>query len=207
MRSGLVRFHDGLEGLMVPITDLSPHPLNPNNGDVEAIIISITENGYYPAPIVAHKDTKEIVVGNHRYAALMEMGSEVAPVLWVDTDTVEAIRIMLVDNRSSDLRRYDLGQQRQVLEILERAGKLAGSGYSQDYLDKLRAGDQRASEAVADANAKKEPVFLEGKSLLFLEITEEDRARFYEFTTEPDDSSRFHEMLDYVEAYRAERDD
>lgn len=200
MRSGHVRFHEALDTIMCPIAELTPHPLNPNNGDVDEIVTSILENGYYPAPIIA-TTSGQIVVGNHRYAALMELGSEVAPVLRVDTDDIESLRIMLIDNRSSDLRRYDIGQQVAVLEILERADALKGSGYNQDYLDKLREGDRKSQEAM-DSSAMNEPVYSEGKSLLFLEVTDEDRARFWEFTTEQDDSSRFHELLDMIEGMK-----
>lgn len=203
MRSGNVRFHESLTPLLVPITELTPHPENPNNGDVDAIVESILVNGYYPAPIVGDSRNGEIAIGNHRYMALMELNSELAPVLWLDSDDeIEIMRIMLVDNRSSDLRKYDMGQVEKILTILDKADALRGSGYNSDYLEKLRESDKRAQEAIERANSKNEPEYVEGKGIMFLEVTEEDRARFYELTTAMDDSARFTEILDLAEEFK-----
>ena len=201
MRSGYVKFHSALDPLMVDIDTLTPHPENANNGDVDAIIESIQENGFYPQPLVVDRRNNEIVIGNHRYFALKELGSEVAPVLFADDDgEIAMLRIMLVDNRTNDLRRYDMGQLRKVLEKLEEHRALVGSGFNQDYLDKLREGDERAAQAVADANAKKEPISLPSEvGIMFLEVTSEDKERFYRYTEGSTDSERFRQLLDIAE--------
>jgi hypothetical protein len=200
-RSGHVRFHQSITGLLQDINTLKPHPENANNGDVDAIVESILVNGFYPQPIVVNEDTNEIVIGNHRYFALMELGSELAPVLYIDSDAEATLRIMLADNRINDLRRYDMGQLKNLLERLSGTDTgLKGTGFADDYLQKLAEGDRRSSEAIADANAKRDPVPTgTGGGIMFLEVTDEDRTRFNQLTEGSSDTERFHYLLDLAE--------
>ncbi len=48
--------------------DLITHPKNPRKGNVDLIIESIEENGFYGALIV-QKSTGYILTGNHRFVA------------------------------------------------------------------------------------------------------------------------------------------
>lgn len=137
MRSGFVQFHDSLEGLMDDIDNVQPHPYNPRNGDVEAIVESISVNGFI-APIVAQRSTGYIIAGNHRYFALKEMGSEQIPVIWVDVDDIAAKRYLLADNRTSDLGQYDNGVLAQILQELNEDDSLLGTGYKEWDLEVLQ---------------------------------------------------------------------
>ena len=202
MRSGNVRFHSALDSILVDISILKPHPENANNGDVDAIVESILENGFYPQPLVVDSRNYEIVIGNHRYFALMELGSELAPVFFVDSDDeIEILKIMLVDNRTNDLRRYDMGQLAKVLEkIQSERHTLKGTGFADDYLEKLREGDRRAQEAIEQASTKKEPVSLDGdRGIMFLEISFADQERFRQLAEGSTDSERFVYLLDLAE--------
>jgi hypothetical protein len=110
-----------------PIADLRQHPDNPRNGDIELIAESLARNGQY-RPIVTATDGT-ILAGNHVYAAALSLG-------WTHLDTVtvphppesvEARRIMLVDNRASDVAAYDRPLLMQHLAALP---DLVGSGWT-----------------------------------------------------------------------------
>lgn len=137
---GNVRFASGLESLFVPINSVRQHPQNPRNGDLDVIIESIRVNGYV-APIIAQRSTGYIIAGNHRWQALHALGSDKAPVLFVDYTDEQAKRYLLVDNASSDKARNDDALMVEMLKELQgsEAG-LVGSGFTDDELNRLIAG-------------------------------------------------------------------
>ena len=117
-----------------PWAELQPHPANPRNGDTDALTESLRTNGQYK-PIVTTSDGT-ILAGNHTYAAAGELGMDTMEcvVLDIDPHGPEAKRIMLADNRTSDLGRYDEGL---LLGLLQDLGDLAGTGYTTDDLADL----------------------------------------------------------------------
>lgn len=131
-----VRYHEGAASLLEDATKVRPHPDNPRNGDVEAIMDSIRENGCY-RPIIVQASTGYVLAGNHTYAALIEMGEERIPVAWVDVDDDRAKKILLADNRTADLGRYDEALLLDLLKGLD--GDLLGTGYSPDDVDNIEA--------------------------------------------------------------------
>lgn len=135
----------GLEDLLDDISRLRPHPENPRNGDVDAIMASIRVNGVY-RPLYAQASTGYILAGNHTYAALMEMGATRAPIVWLDVDGAAARRILAVDNRASDLGRYDDAMLIDLLATIEESeGGLLGSGYTdEDMLAMMQLVEERA---------------------------------------------------------------
>lgn len=137
MISGNVKFHDGLKDLMADINEVVPHPDNPNNGDIDAVIASIRANGYV-APIIANKNTGEIIAGNHRYFALKQLESKVIPVVWVDMDSVEGIRYLLDDNHTGRLGYDDPGQLLKLLKVLEENQVLDSSSYDSHDVEQLQ---------------------------------------------------------------------
>jgi hypothetical protein len=116
----------------VKVADLSVHPENARVGNVSTIVESIQANGFYGALIV-QTGTNRILVGNHRYLAAVELGMETVPVLWADVDDDRARKIMLADNRTSDIATYD---DHLLLDLL-RAGDLDGTGYLDTDVDDL----------------------------------------------------------------------
>ena len=94
---------------------------------MEAIKESLKRNGQF-RPVVVNKrrDGYEVLAGNHTTQAARELGWEEiqAHVLQVDDNT--ARKIMLADNRTSDLATYDLEQLAQELAEVE---ELEGTGY------------------------------------------------------------------------------
>lgn len=137
MRSGFVNFHDSLDPLLEPIGVVQAHPSNPRNGDIDAIAKSIKVNGFV-APIIVQRSTGHIIAGNHRYYALLQLNSEIVPVVWVDMDDLSAKNYMLDDNRTSDLGNYDNANLVAVLEELAEAGRLEDSAYTPYDLEVLK---------------------------------------------------------------------
>jgi ParB-like chromosome segregation protein Spo0J len=120
----------------VGINEIISHPLNPREGDVGSIIQSLEAMGQY-RPIVVNKQTKHILAGNHTYLAAVQLGWEKIAVHWVDVDDMEEIKILIVDNRTSDLATYD---QQELNKLLTSTG-LNGTGFSpQDVAEILSGG-------------------------------------------------------------------
>lgn len=86
----------------VLIDSLVPYPDNPRRGDIETIADSIQINGVYK-PLIVQTSTYTILAGNHTWQAAKKLGHKEIDVVWADVDDETAKRIMLVDNRSSEL--------------------------------------------------------------------------------------------------------
>jgi hypothetical protein len=124
-----------METINVSIDTLTPFPGNPRRGNVDAIAESLEANGQF-RPIVVQAGTNYIIAGNHTVQAAEKLGwAEVAA--WVlDVDDEQAKRILLADNRTSDLGYYDDGD---LLGILTDFGAdLGGTGYALDDLTDLK---------------------------------------------------------------------
>lgn len=121
----------------VPIHELRPHPRNPRNGDIPSIIESLRINEQYRPLVIAREGT--VLCGNHTYMAALEMEWETLAVVRHDLDPYDerAIRIMLVDNRLSDLGNYDDGLLADLLAELEVESSLVGTGYRVSDLERL----------------------------------------------------------------------
>lgn len=121
----------------VPVEELRPHPRNPRVGDSSRISESLTRNGLYGC-VVAQLSTGYILAGNHTYEAASRLGAEKVPVYWVDVDDATALRILLADNRTSDLAANDERLLAQLLgEIVREARSLLGTGYDRGDYDRL----------------------------------------------------------------------
>lgn len=119
---------------LVDITLIHEHPDNPRQGDMQTIVDSLRVNGQY-APIGVQQSTGYVVYGNHRLQGARDvLGWTQMLVSWIDCDDDEATRILLVDNRTSDLGKTD---QRDLAEILGSVPTFEGTGYKPDDLEKL----------------------------------------------------------------------
>lgn len=138
-----------------PLTAVKPHPRNPRRGDVDAVQASIDRNGFYGA-IVAQQSTRHILAGNHRYLAAQAAGATEIPVIWIDVDDDHALRILLADNRTSDLADYDDETLTDLLRSIQaETGTLAGTGYTGDDLNRLlKTTDPLEEDDTEDAEAK-----------------------------------------------------
>jgi hypothetical protein len=123
----------GGETARVPLSDLRAYRRNPRRGNLEAIKASLRRNGQY-RPLIANRATMEVLVGNQTLRAMSGLGWREALVYFVDVDEEQAKRIVLVDNRTSDLAGYDT---EELVDILRELGDLTGTGYEEDDLDRL----------------------------------------------------------------------
>jgi len=131
---------------LVSVSQLQPHPRNPRRGDVDSIVESIQANQFYGACVV-QRSTGYVLAGNHRLMAAIRAGLTAVPVIWIDCDDDEALRLLLVDNRTNDLASYDDEQLADLLlEIRRDQESLAGTGYDEDALNQLLAELGRDSE-------------------------------------------------------------
>jgi len=134
-----------VETQIEPITAVRPHPDNPRQGDIGAITQSLQEFGQY-RPIVANKTTGRILVGNHTYQGAVLLGWKEIAVSWVEVDEDSEIKILLVDNRTSDLATYDkTDHQQAVTQVL---GNLNGTGYTLEDVDDIQAGSSTKQKPV-----------------------------------------------------------
>ena len=119
----------------VALTELKPYPNNPRKGNVKLIAESLSEYGQYK-PITVNKATNEILVGNHTYAAAQSLGWTEIEAVFIEVDAETAAKIVLVDNKATDLSEYD---NNALLELLERLNDLEHTGYGDDEFDDVLA--------------------------------------------------------------------
>ena len=147
--------NDGEES--IPLLSLRPHPDNPRIGQLPEIIESIRVNGWY-GRVLVQRSTRYVIAGNHRLLARQRIQAiyskpptsrppgwpedppadlDKIPVQWIACDDQTALRIMLADNRSSDLARYDHHSLHAVLDTLSDTEQwLEGTLYShEDFHD------------------------------------------------------------------------
>jgi len=116
----------------VPLASLTPHPRNPRRGDVSVIAESLRVNDQYRPIVVASDDV--IVAGNHTWRAAQVLGWDTIAIvrIGVDSESQEARRILLADNRTSDLGTYDDAELLDLLQQLDAEVGLDGIGYAED---------------------------------------------------------------------------
>lgn len=113
----------------ISVASLFEHPDNPRRGDSKAVNESIAANGFYGA-ILVQKSTGRVLAGHTRLKAAKQSGASEVPGIWLDVDDTQAKRILLADNRTSDLAYYDDDALFAVLgSILEDGSNLKGTGY------------------------------------------------------------------------------
>ena len=130
------KMHRSLQELMVPAEFISPHEMNPNNGDIEAIVESLAANGCY-RPIYAMRETGKIVAGHHLYTALVSHGHTEVPVIFLDQiDGQIDLRVLMADNKTAANAKLDEALAVNVLDELE---SLFGTGFTEEELAEMKA--------------------------------------------------------------------
>jgi ParB family chromosome partitioning protein len=128
-------------GRLVPIEDLQPNPKQPrqNVGDLAELVASVREKGVIEPLVVrpAGPGRFQIVAGERRYRAALEVGLPEVPCVVREVDDAEAMEIALIEN----LQRKDL----DAFEEADSLGALAESfGYTHEKLAE-RLGKSRSS--------------------------------------------------------------
>lgn len=117
----------------VSVHDLKLHPRNPRIGDVPGIKDSLLANGQY-GPVIVNQRTMEVLCGNHTLRAARELGWEFIEVFYVNVSDEEGTRILLADNRTSDLGDYD---NFELIRVMGELTDFAGTGWDQESYDEL----------------------------------------------------------------------
>lgn len=135
----------------VALNELQPYPNNPRKGNVKLIAESLSEYGQYK-PVTVNRATGQILVGNHTYAAAKELGWKEIAVTYIEVDEETAAKIVLIDNRATDLSEYD---NNALLELLERLNNLEHTGYGDEEFDDVLAKlEEENTPRVIDGLAK-----------------------------------------------------
>jgi len=163
---------------VVPIDSIRPYPGNPRRGNVPALAESLRRNGQYRA-LVVQKSTRYILGGNHTWQGAKAGNWPEIAVTFIDVSDEQAARIVLVDNRSSDLAGYDPELLADILGAIPDPN--IGTGYSSEDI-----------AAITRAVASTEPMDL--SSILHpinavVKETDEDRkpTRTFDMDDEPTD--------------------
>lgn len=136
-----------------------PYPGNPRRGDVTAIAESLSENAQYK-PLVVQHGTHYILVGNHTWAAAKQLGWDEIDVVQVVVDEQQARKILLSDNKTSDLGTYDKDELSAILAALD--GDLTGTAWTPGEADELIGALLRSEAPMPDfADPHSEPLVLE----------------------------------------------
>ena len=126
-----------IETKTIDIDTVHPHPRNVRQGDIGAISQSLQAHGQFRA-ITYQKSTGRILAGNHTWKAAKALGWTKIVASAVVCDDDQALKILLVDNRSSDLATYD---DKELMELLKELSQndplLEGTLYDGDDLDDL----------------------------------------------------------------------
>lgn len=125
-----------LEVSSVAVSDLVPWEPNPRQGDVGFLTESLTINGQY-TPLVVQSSTNRIIVGNHTFQAAQWLGWSEVSVTFIDVTDEQATKIMLMDNRASDVSDYDGESLKKTLLALD---EWDGTGFSNDDVDDIFRG-------------------------------------------------------------------
>ena len=132
--------------LTIHPSELSTYHRNPRRGDVSVIAASLQAHGQYK-PIVVNRGTytgraNEVLAGNHTLMAVRDLAEkhpdderwQQVLVHWVDVDDDRAARIVLVDNRASEMGTIDY---EALHDLIGELPDLAGTGYDDAYLTML----------------------------------------------------------------------
>lgn len=130
--------HPSLHRFIEPIDSIRPHAQNARRGDISAIAASLAENGQY-RPLVANRNTGELLAGNQTYAAARMLGWTEVAVVWIEVSETDAKRILLADNKTHDMGGYvDPLLAELIQDILdEDAALLFGTGYTHEEASEL----------------------------------------------------------------------
>src|ERR1043165_8439261 len=109
---------------MVPIDQIDPTPNQPRQvmGDLSELIASISEKGIIEPLVVRQRGERfQIVAGERRYQASIQVGLRELPVVIREVDDTEIIEVALVEN----IQRKDLSPFEEA-EALQSLGERCG---------------------------------------------------------------------------------
>ena len=169
---------------LIPIERLKPYEKNPRKGNVRAIAESLAKNKQY-RPIVVQKSTRKILAGNHTWQAAKSLGWDKVAAVLIDVDTEQAKRIVLADNRTSDIAEYD---DEILAELLASLDEPSGTGYSETDVQAILNTVMESVDEVSDQQAEdifevSDDVADNGPREAFSYEDEDEDPEAYEFQT------------------------
>ena len=123
--------------IWVKIDSLKPWADNPRQNDsaVSSVVDSIKRFGF-ASPIIARKETNEIIAGHTRFKAAQVLKLDKVPVRFMDLDPVDSKLLALADNRVAELADWDDEGLSDILSELSSQGiDLDGLGWSEEELE------------------------------------------------------------------------
>jgi ParB family chromosome partitioning protein len=127
-------------GRLVPIDLVDPNPDQPRQvmGDLSELMASIAEKGIIEPLVVRHRNGRfQLIAGERRYQAAVQVGLRDVPVIIRESDDAEALEVALVEN----LQRKDLTPFEEA-EALH--GLMQRCGYTHEQLAR-RLGKSRTA--------------------------------------------------------------
>ncbi|MCA1827372.1 MAG: hypothetical protein LC689_10605, partial [Myxococcales bacterium] len=139
----------------LPLSTLSEAPRNPKRHALEPLGVSIRRFGYVE-PIILDERTQRIVAGHGRRESLLKMREAgtaappgvrqaendwLVPVVrgWSSKNDAEAEAYLVASNRHVELGGWDDESLAQLLQSLNDAGDLVGTGFVETDIDRLLA--------------------------------------------------------------------
>jgi ParB family chromosome partitioning protein len=108
-------------GRMVPIEQVDPNPNQPRQvmGDLSELMASIVEKGIIePLVVRQRRDRYQIIAGERRYQAAVQVGLAELPVVIREVDDHEVIELALVENlQRKDLTPFEEAEALQSLTL------------------------------------------------------------------------------------------
>jgi hypothetical protein len=124
----------------VALDRLTPHPANPNDGDLGLLSGLLDANGFGGA-VLAQESTGLLIDGETRWRTAMERGMTGLPVIWLDVDDDARDRLLASWNESTRRGRNDESKLVALLTGLAQTPRgLEGAAFDGDDLDALMAG-------------------------------------------------------------------
>ena len=106
-------------GRLVPIAQVDPNPDQPRQvmGDLSELMASIAEKGIIEPLVVRQRGARyQIIAGERRYQAAVQIGVSEVPVIIREVDESEVIEIALIENiQRKDLTPFEEGEALQTL--------------------------------------------------------------------------------------------
>ena len=145
-------------GRIVPIDQIDPNPNQPRQvmGDLSELMASIVEKGVIEPLIVRQRGGRfQIVAGERRYQAAVQVGIRELPVVIRDLDDAEVIEIALVEN----LQRKDLTpfEESEALAALAERCRYTHEDLARK-LGKSRTSITGVDRAAGDARGGQKPL-------------------------------------------------
>lgn len=125
-----------LEHLAVGVGQVHEYPGNARRGADDDLRTSLATHGQYK-PLLVQRSTGWVVAGNNTLRVARDsLGWTHVAVVFLDVDDDTARRMLLIDNRTSDLADYDTTL---LADLLAEVPDFTGTGYTELDLDALLA--------------------------------------------------------------------